>query len=221
MAVAVRHVVEVAGLVDRLGALAGHPALLEQEELDLGVRVEGEALVGGLGQRALQHVARVGHARGAVGQGEVAEHPGGAGALAAPGQHLERARVGLGEHVGLVDPGEALDDRAVEADALGEGPLELGRRDGHRLQGAEHVGEPEPDEPDVALFDRAEHELLLTVHGSILPHPCFPRVTATCPGHRRRAPGRSRGPRRAVVQRVSASLAEVADVDRERSRRPR
>ena len=92
VAVAVRHVVEVAGLVDRLGPLARGPALLEQEELDLGVGVEGEALVGGLGERPLQHVPRVGDARGAVGQGEVAEHPGGAGALAAPRQHLEGAR---------------------------------------------------------------------------------------------------------------------------------
>ena len=63
VAVAVRHVVEVAGLVDRLGALARDPALLEEEELDLGVGVEGEALVGRLGQRALEHVPRVGHAR--------------------------------------------------------------------------------------------------------------------------------------------------------------
>ena len=29
---------------------------------------------------------------------------------------------------------------------------------------AEHVGEPQPDEPDVALLQRAKHELLLTVH---------------------------------------------------------
>ena len=71
---------------------------------------------------------------------------------------------GLGEHVGLVDPGEALDRRAVEADALGEGPLELGGRDRDRLEEAEHVGEPEPYETDVALLQRAEHELLLLVH---------------------------------------------------------
>ena len=139
----------------------------------------------------------------AVGQGEVAEHPGGAGALAAPRQDLEGARVGLGEHVGLVDPREALDDRPVEADALGEGPLELGRGDRHRLQGAEHVGEPEPDEPDVALFDGAEDELLLTVHVSILPHRCFLRVTATCaPDDGGRGPGMVPGPLR-VRQPVS------------------
>ncbi len=196
VAVAVGHVVEVAGLVDGLGALAGGPALLEEEELDLGVGVEREALVRGLGQGPLQHVPGVGDARGAVGQGQVAEHPGGARALAAPRQHLEGGGVGLGQHVGLVDPGEALDDRAVEADALGEGALELGRGDRDGLQGAEHVGEPEPDEPDVALFDGAEDELLLTVHVSILPHPCFLRVTRARIGVSRPAPPR-RAARRA------------------------
>ena len=98
------------------------------------------------------------------------------GGVAAPGQDLEGRRVGLGQHVGLVDPGESLDGRAVEADALGEGTLELRRRDGHGLQRAEHVGEPQTDEADVALFDRAQHELFLTVHVSILPHGCFTDV---------------------------------------------
>ncbi len=37
---------------------------------------------------------------------------------AAPGQQLEGGRVGVGHHVGLVDPGEALDGRSVEADSL-------------------------------------------------------------------------------------------------------
>ena len=207
VAVAAGHVVEVAGLVDGLGPLAGEPALLEEEELDLGVGVEREALVGRLGERALEHVARVGHARGAVGQGEVAEHPGGAGVLAPPRQDLEGARVGLGEHVGLVDPGEALDDRPVEADALGEGPLELGRRDGDRLQGAEHVGEPEPDEPDVALFDGAEDELLLTVHGSNPAPPVSHAGNCDMPRTRRRAPGGPEALAVGCVQRVSASLA--------------
>ena len=76
------------------------------------------------------------------------------------------AGVRLGQHVGLVDPGEALDGRAVEADALGERALELGGRDGHGLEGPEHIGEPQPHEADVALLDGAEDELLLTIHVS-------------------------------------------------------
>ena len=72
----------------------------------------------------------------------------------------------MGHHVGLVDPGEALDRRAVEAHALGERALELGRRDGDRLQEAENVGEPHPDEPHVPLLDRPKHELGLLVHAA-------------------------------------------------------
>ena len=92
-----------------------------------------------------------------------------AGLRVAPRQHLEGRRVGVRDHVGLVDPGEALDRRAVEAHALGERALELGRRDGDRLQEAQHVGEPHPHEADVALLDRPQHELGLLVHVASLP----------------------------------------------------
>ena len=65
-----------------------------------------------------------------------------------PRQQLEGVRVGPGEHVALLDAAEAVDGRAVEVHALLEGVLELGRGDGERLELAEHVGEPEPDEAD-------------------------------------------------------------------------
>ena len=165
-----RGVVEVAAAVDRHRLHAGLRGVLEQVELDLGVGVEGEALVGGLGQGPLEDVARVGVRRGAVGHHDVAEHPGGRRALAAPRQDLERRRVGLGQHVGLVDPGEPLDGRAVEPDALVEGALELRRRDRHGLQEPEHVGEPQPHEADVALLECPEHEVFLLAHGvTLLP----------------------------------------------------
>jgi hypothetical protein len=161
----VRGVVEVAAAVDRDRHRAVQRAVLDQEELDLGVRVEGEALLGRLGEHAAQHVPRVGPGGAAVGEQDVAEHP---GALAADTtlerEDLERRRVGHGDHVRLGDPGEALDGRAVDAHALLEGGLELGRCDGHAFQGAEHVGEPKPDKTDVALFERTKHELLLSVH---------------------------------------------------------
>jgi hypothetical protein len=86
----------------------------------------------------------------------------------APRQDLERRGVGVGEHVGLVDAGEALDGRAVEADALLEGVLELGRGHAHALEEAQHVGEPQSYEPDVTLLERPEHEVLLLAHGTTL-----------------------------------------------------
>ena len=52
--------------------------------------------------------------------------------------------------------------------SLGEGPLELRRRDRDGLQGPQHVREPQPDEADVALLERPEHELLLLLHAPIL-----------------------------------------------------
>ena len=82
----------------------------------------------------------------------------------AAGQQLERVRVGLGEHVGFLDPAVALDRRPVEGHALLEGDLELGGRDLDRLQEAEHVGEPEPDEAHAALLDRAQDVLELALH---------------------------------------------------------
>ena len=71
----------VHGLVEVAAVVGGHRhravvrAGLQQEELDLGVHVAGEAEVAGLGELAAQHVPRVGPRRRAVGHGDVAEHP--------------------------------------------------------------------------------------------------------------------------------------------------
>ena len=62
-AVGVRGVVEVAAAVDRHRLDAGLRVVLEQVELDLGVRVEGEALLRGLAEGALEHVAGIGERR--------------------------------------------------------------------------------------------------------------------------------------------------------------
>ena len=53
----------------------------------------------------------------------------------------------------------------------------------------EHVGEPEPDEPDVALFDGAEDELLLTVHGSNPAAPVSPAGNCDMPPDTAEGPG--------------------------------
>ena len=85
-------------------------------------------------------------------------------AAGGPRQHLECRRVGPRHGVGFRDPGEALDRGAVEADALLEGAFEFGGRDRDRLEESEHVGEPQPDEADVAFLQRAQHEFLLSIH---------------------------------------------------------
>ena len=162
----VHGLVEVAAVVGRHRHRAVVGARLEQEELDLGMHVAGEAEVAGLGQLAAQHVARVGPRRRAVGHGDVAEHAGRVVLARAgrPRQHLERRRIGARDGVGFRDPGKALDRGAVEADALFEGALEFGGRDGYGLEVSEHVGEPQPHEPDVAFLQRAQHEFLLPIH---------------------------------------------------------
>ena len=128
----VRSQIEIAALVDRRRhRLTLLRTVSQEEELNLGVGVEGETEVSRLTQRTPQHVAGIRRCRRAVGGEDVAEHPGGAGRLSAPRQDLEGRRVGLGEHVCLMNPGEAFNGGSVETDPLIEGALELGRRHGH------------------------------------------------------------------------------------------
>ncbi len=186
---AVRGMVEVSVLVDRDGLGSLHVGPLEEEELDLRVRVEGEAEVRRASQAPLEDEPRVGEGRRTVRQQNVREQPPGSPRLAAPGQHLEGRRVGADDHVRLRHAGEAFDRRAVEADPLRERALQFRRCHGHRLQPAKDVREPQSDEPDVALLDGAEHVLGLLVHASILP-------AARCRGER--------GTRKVPVRRRSA-----------------
>ncbi len=161
--------VEVAAVVEHLGAAA----VLEVEELELGTDVHGVAQGLGLGHDFAQHVARVAVEGLAVGLLDVAEHAGGAAGAGAPGEQGEGAGIGVGHHVGFLDAGEAVDRGPVEAHALVEGAFELGRGDGEALEGAKHVGEPEPDELDLLVLDDLEdvllgeflvcHQLLLSV----------------------------------------------------------
>ncbi len=132
---AARDVVEVAALVhgDRR-AVRARLLGLQQVELDLGVRVAGEAHVRGLGQGALEDVARIRGGGFAVGRQDVAEHPGRLLGLAAPRQDLEGGRVRLGQHVGFEHAGQALDGGTVKAQAFLEGAFDFGRGQRHRLE---------------------------------------------------------------------------------------
>ena len=158
------HVVEVAGVVSGADAPVG--VAVDQVELDLRVDVAGEAGLGDPGELTLKHRARVGAGRLAVGREDVAEHAGHAVVPVPPRQHLECGGVRGQEHVGLEDARESLDRRSVEADALLEGALDLGRCDGHGLELPGDVSEPQADEADVAFLDGSEHVLLLLVHGA-------------------------------------------------------
>ena len=141
---------------------------LEVEPLELGRGVEREAGAARLLERAAQHLAGVAFERRAVEVDDVAEHAGDRGVVAQR-QDLERARVGLGQHVGFLHAGEAVDRRSVEGHALFEGVFQLGGRDVERLGGAEHVGEPQLDESDAALFDGSEDVVLLALHVTVWP----------------------------------------------------
>ena len=155
-----------------------------------GRGVEGEALVAGALEVALEHVAGVALERLLRQVLDVAEHAGDGGVLAAPRHDLEGARVGHGEHVGFLHPAVALDGRAVEGHALLEGGLELGGGDGEALQGAQDVGEPEADESDTPLFDRPQDVVELLLHASSLrtsrvpsPRPRGPETERSCSGN--------------------------------------
>ena len=156
--------VEVGRLVERLRRRA-RVGVGEVEELHLGRGVEAEAPLAGPVEVAAQHLAGVALERRAVDVGDVAEHAGRGAVGVGPREQLEAVRVGPGEHVALLHPAEAVDRRAVEAHALVEGALQLGRGDGEGLELAEHVGEPEPDQPDPSLLDRAQDVVALAFHG--------------------------------------------------------
>ena len=89
-----------------------------------------------------------------------------------PRQHLKCRRIRPGHHVGLRHPGKPLDRGAVESDALLEGAFEFGRSDRDGLEVSEHVGEPQPDEADVAFLQRAQHEFLLPIHDRSVGSGC-------------------------------------------------
>ncbi len=163
--------VEVATVVEHLGAAA----VLEVEELELGAArtwcSPGPRLLATTLRSTLRGspVERI-----AVGLLDVAEHAGGAAGAGAPGEQGEGAGIGIGDHVGFLDAGEAVDRGTVEAHALFEGAFEFGRGDGEALEGAEHIGEPEPDELDLLVLNDLEDILLRSVSclPSALPFCC-------------------------------------------------
>ena len=139
--------VEVRRGVVRVDGRVAVAVELEEEELGLGADVHRVAQVGGLLQHPAQVGARIAGEGLAVGVGDVADQPGGAGRLgAAPREHRVRRRVRQEVHVRLLDPLESADRRAVEHQLVVERLLELVDGDGDVLDGAVRLGELEAHE---------------------------------------------------------------------------
>ena len=135
----------------------------QQVELDLGVRVEREAAIGGPCERALEHVARIRDGGLPVGRRDVAEHARRRVDVAAPRERLERGGVGVREQVGSRRSGSTPRSRTCRTRSLGERPLDLGGAIATDFS-ADDVGEPEPDELDLALDGPRTGSRCLSIH---------------------------------------------------------
>ena len=157
-------IVEVSRLVH------GHRILrivvLEEVELDFGMSVESETLVGSERECPSQHVTRVCRCGLPVWRGDVTEHARGRIDLAAPRKDLERGRVRMQQDIRLVDAGESFDRRAVNAESLGKCSLNLCRGQSDVLESPRDVRKPQPNELHASFLDGAEDKLLLLFHGA-------------------------------------------------------
>ena len=133
--------VEVSAVVQNLCAVL----ILEVEELQLRADQEAVAFILDALQVSLQDVPRVALIGAAVGVLDVAEHPGHGVLLLSPGDELEGGRVRLGDHVGFVNSGKALDGGAVKAHALGECSFQLIGVDGEALGDSQDICKPNSD----------------------------------------------------------------------------
>src|SRR5215212_6644480 len=141
--------VEVPALVQDLGPLV----VAEEKELELRTEVVVvEAHLLRTIEGAAHDVTGVALVGLAAGLEHVAEDAADRVLGAAPGEDPEGVGVGHGDHVGLLDAVEARDRGPVEAHAVGERVLQLVLADRERLELAEDVGEPEPDELDVLVL---------------------------------------------------------------------
>ena len=157
-----RRQIEIAALVDGLGSLVA----LEAEVFNRRANVHRIARSARAFERFHKNVARITGRGSAVGSKQIAEHVRHAIVARAPRQHLKRGRVGMHQHVGILQARQTLDGRAVETDALFKGRLDVGRRDGDVFQIAEDIGEPQSQEANVALFNLLDDILLGIDHVS-------------------------------------------------------
>ena len=151
--------VEVAGGVvgQRLDAVRGAP---QEEELQLGSRVQDVAELLGLLELPTKHPARIAGERIAVGGEDITDDARRAGGQLAPigtdarlpGDGRKGRQVRHQEHVRLRNAGEALDAAAVEPLAVLDRLLELVHRYLDRFHLADDVSELQADVAEIAVF---------------------------------------------------------------------
>ena len=160
--------IEISAMVEDLGAAT----VSEVEVLEFRPHVHGVAHARGLVRDLLEDVTRVAGKGLAVGRTDLAEHAGRAAGAGTPREHRKSTRVGEGQHVRLLDAGEALDRGSVKAHAFIKSSLELGGSDREALEGSQHVGEPEADKLDLLLLDDTYDVLLGQLFCHSRSFPC-------------------------------------------------
>jgi hypothetical protein len=149
--------VEVAGAVVWQALHPSRPLGAQEEEFQLGARLERVAQSLRLLHGPAQHVARVAGELVALRREDVADYFGGGVRVQLPRDRRERAQVGLQVHVALVDARESFDGRAIEPEPILDRIPELMERNRHVLDDADDVGELQTDELDVRLLGAGEH----------------------------------------------------------------
>ena len=124
----------------------GGSGVLKIKELELGAHVVGESQLRCPLEVPLEHVAGISGEGLAALVSDVADHAGHGVLPGSPRQQGKGGEIGIGAHIAFVMPGETIDGRTVEADALVDGILQVIHVDGEALQFAQNVGKPQADE---------------------------------------------------------------------------
>ena len=159
-----RRQIEIAALIDGLRRRIA----LEAEILDRRADVDRIAHRARALQHIHEHMARIARSRRPVRRAQIAEHARHAVVARTPRQHLEGRRVGMHEHIGILQARKPVDGRAIEADAFFKRDFNIGGRNGDVFQIAENIGEPQSQKANVALFDLLDDILLRINHESPL-----------------------------------------------------
>ncbi len=133
--------------------------------LQLSTHVHDKAGFFGAMEHATQTLARITLKGLAVGSANIAEHAGSTIVTRTPRQYLEGRGVRERQHVSFLGRSKALDSRAIKTNTLFKGNLKVLWADCKTLKTSQYIDEPETDKTNVALLDRAKHEVdILLIH---------------------------------------------------------